>query len=106
MLTYSNQAVIAAEVRFVEEGHRVNLDTAAHAFTVVSDTRPGVKYEITVGRRGAELVFHCTCPAGRFAKGNRPCPCKHSVGVARRGEREGWASFDGRRWIAIGAAAA
>lgn len=109
MLTYENStaaATLAAEVRFVEEGHRVHLDTAAHAFTVVSDSRPGVKYEITVGARGTEMVFTCSCPAGHHAKGNRPLPCKHASGVARRLERAGLAAFDGRRWVVAGPLAA
>ncbi|MBV9660453.1 MAG: hypothetical protein JO337_04785 [Acidimicrobiales bacterium] len=97
---------LAAEIRFVEEGHRVFLDSDRHCFTVVSDSRPGVRYEIVVVRQGGWLRAVCDCPAGRHAKAGVQTACKHGAGVLRRGAREGWARWEDGRWVATGAAAA
>lgn len=82
----SAERALAAEVRFVTEAHRVYAGTGC--FTVVSDTRPGTRYEIRLHG---------------YAGSAAPIPCKHSAGVLRRGEREGWARWDDGRWVAAGA---
>ena len=106
VITDTTKKAIEAEVRFVEEGHRVNFDAGTRHFVVVSDSRPGLRYEIAVYRQGAELRGTCTCPAGTHARHGKPVPCKHVAGVMRRGERERWARWDGWRWVATGVAAA
>lgn len=97
----SAAATLAAEVRFVESGRNVRLDTARHCFLVKSESSAAT-YEVTVAGQGAELRFTCTCPAGRHARHGKAVPCKHAAGVAHRGEREGWATFDGTRWVVAG----
>jgi hypothetical protein len=91
---------IAAEARFVTEGHHVRLDTDRHLFLVKSDSTEAT-YEVTLSAQGAELRTHCTCPAGRYARHGRSI-CKHGLGCLRRGEREGWARWDGVRWVLAG----
>ena len=86
------QRNLAAECRFVEEGHHVRLDADHHVLLVTSDTRPGVTYELVPRGVGGYLVVTCSCPAGvhrSVAAGQ--VPCKHASGVARRLEREGLA---------------
>lgn len=97
-MTQTPQALLAAETRFVEEGHHVRLDTERHVFLIKSDTRP-VTYEITASTQGSEVRFTCSCPAGRHCRQGTPVPCKHAVGCARRLERSGLVRFDGRRWV-------
>lgn len=103
--TTATTRTIAAECRFVEEGHRVRLDAERHVFRVVSDSRPGVTYEVTVAVQGAELRGSCTCPAGRHARHGVACCCKHVAGAFHTGEAHGWAAWDGQRWIITGALA-
>jgi hypothetical protein len=85
---------VAAEVRFVEEGHHVFGTTGEGHYRVVSDSRPGVTYEVTVTRWTDLLRASCDCPAGNHSRHGTPVPCKHSAGVLRRLEREGLARFD------------
>lgn len=100
---------LAAEVRAVEEGHRaVELDV--NTFRVVSDTRPGKHYVVTVGGwRDGDAVFRCT-PRGDGAYGDDHrdtttvgvVPCKHAAVAARRLEREGTLALnDVGRWSVI-----
>jgi hypothetical protein len=91
-------AAVAAEVRFIESGRRAFLDTAAHCFTVRSESGERT-YQVTIASQGAELRGSCTCPAGRHARHGTQVPCRHSAGVLRRLERERLATFDGRRWV-------
>lgn len=90
-------AAVAAEVRFLESGRNTRLDTAAHCFTVRSESGERT-YQVTIASQGAELRGSCTCPAGRHARHGFES-CKHVAGCCRRLEREGLARFDGRRWL-------
>ena len=60
-------AAVAAEVRFLESGRNTRLDTAAHCFTVRSESGERT-YQVTIASQGAELRGTCTCP------GRSPCP--------------------------------
>lgn len=89
---------VAAEVRFVEEGHHV-FSTGAGTVLVHSDSRPGVTYAVTcrgvVDGAGRALVqFACTCPGGSTQPSLGVVCCKHAAGLARRLEREQLARFD------------
>jgi hypothetical protein len=88
---------VAAEVRFVEEGHHT-FATLEGSYRVVSDTRPGVTYEVTIVAWTDLLRGLCNCPAGTHSRHGTEVPCKHTAGVFRRLEREGLARFDGRVW--------
>ncbi len=98
-------AAIASEARWVESGRHARIDVAAHAFIVVSDSRPDVRYEVRVYCQGDALRGTCTCPAGRHAPHGKAVPCKHVAGVFHRGERERWARWDGQRWVTAGVTA-
>lgn len=95
----SPTGLLAAEVRFVEEGHRVRIDTDRHVFLVKSDTSDRT-YELVATAQAGLLRVSCTCPAGRHARTNAALPCKHSLGVCEKLELHGLARFDGQRWLA------
>lgn len=101
------QRAIAAEVRAVEEGHHAFWSDQLACFTVKSDTRHGVTYQVRpaaiVAAPGApvSLRFSCSCIAGRTSR--TLLPCKHGALVARRLERMGLAQFDGGTWRPLGA---
>lgn len=84
---------VAAEVRFVEEGHHT-FTKLEGSYSVISDTRPGVTYTVTVVSWLDLLRGLCNCPAGNHSRHGTPVPCKHTAGVFRRLEREGLARFD------------
>jgi hypothetical protein len=84
---------VAAEVRFVEEGHHTWL-TLEGSYEVYSDTRPGVKYTVTIVAWTDLLRGLCNCPAGNHSRHGTAVPCKHTAGVFRRLERKGLARFD------------
>lgn len=85
---------IAAEVRFVEEGHHTWLahDADGWHVRVHSDTEAGKTYRVTiVAARGAGAPVHITCESsggqhrdhGTYTNANG-IPCKHAAGVLRR----------------------
>jgi hypothetical protein len=84
---------VAAEVRFVEEGHHT-FATLEGSYEVHSDTWPGVRYTVTIVAWTDLLRGLCNCPAGNHSRHGTPVPCKHTAGVLRRLEREGLARFD------------
>lgn len=103
---------LGAEVRAMEEGHNVRWDDAGRCFLIVSDTRPGVTYRLTVAaqvgpsRRFVRLTVSCDCPAGVRAA-LQPAGlarCKHGARLMQRLERHGMARWDGdsSRFLAHG----
>lgn len=93
------QRNVAAECRFVEEGHRVYL-VHDHA-EVKSDTLDRVTYEVRAHGEGDLVVFSCTCTGGRRGRQvpRGVTPCKHAAGLGRRLERAGladWVPVTGR----------
>lgn len=101
---------IAAEVRFVEEGHRATL-LPGGAIRVVSDTHHGKGYRVEFSALAAGEPIRWSCqPEGRAAftddhllvtASDGSLPCKHAAGAARRLEREGLAALDRLgRWVA------
>ena len=106
-------ANVAAETRFVEEGHHALL-LPDGSVKVVSDSTDGRWYEVRfhAGYAGDLVVFHCE-PRGRDTYQNghldltgRPgvVPCKHAAGAARRLSREGLIRFEAHGWTATDAA--
>lgn len=100
---------LAAEVRGVEEGHKVFAQPGGH-YSVVSDTHHQKSYRVDAlpTPAGHPIPFLCQ-PEGNKAytddhrvksDGAGVTGCKHAALVARRLEREGKASFDGTRWKA------
>lgn len=100
---------LAAEVRAVEEGHRALLNgripvaLPASFCNVVSDTKPGKRYQVRASASPAgPIIFTCE-PQGRHAyeddhlgltgEPGIVC-CKHAAVAARRLEREGLARLD------------
>lgn len=104
---------IEAEARAVTEGHHARFDADRGVYLVKSDSGPRT-YEVSVSTifgatpELAVIRFSCTCPAGTRGRGDKPVPCKHAALVARRLEREGWATWDGQAtpWRPAGALAA
>lgn len=97
MTASAGQRNVAAECRFVTEGHRTYM-VGDHA-EVVSDSLDRVRYEVRAYGVGDLAVFSCTCPGNRRQPPRGVTPCKHAAGVARRLERAGflaWHEDDGR----------
>lgn len=97
----STERTIEAEVRAVIEGHRAFLDTECHCFTVVSDTRPGLRYSVFVAAVGETLTWECDHLVQMGVADQARAsfvPCKHGALVARRLEREGLLRWDGKAW--------
>lgn len=97
---------VAAEARFVEEGHRAYLgrDETGPFVRVVSDTlgQRGIAYKVraVASGPGLPLVFDCTPDGDVGTDGHRHLSrvdgrptCKHAAGAARRMEREGLAEL-------------
>lgn len=90
---------IATEARGVEEGHPCRWDARRALFVVKSDS--GRTYELTVSMVDGYLVVSCTCPNGVKGRQREPgrLTCKHRTQLARRLERNGFATFgDDGRW--------
>lgn len=116
---------VAAEARFVEEGHRTFLghDAQGYFVRIVSDilghTGKSWRVRAHVTGPGLPVIFTC-CPDGDTRDGHPEhsslhgiTDCKHMAGAARRLEREGLAQLlpPGRygdvitrdsRWVATG----
>lgn len=103
------QRTLAAEIRWVEEGHRARLAAGQPTrFVISSDTLPKVTYKLGVSIVGETVVFTCdhstydrtTC---KQVDGRQPTrtfvPCKHGAGAARRLEREGLLRWEAGRWV-------
>lgn len=95
---------LAAEVRWIEEGHQVHADPAAGVFWTVSE-RTGQRYEMTataqvMGDGTAPIAFGCTCPSGARPVAIGSTGCKHRAGLARRLMRDGLAGMVEGRWVA------
>lgn len=91
---------LAAEVRFVTEGHHAWLSHDADGWhcSIHSDTEVGKTYRVTVladKGPGAPVFIRCQSSGGRIAdhgdrsKTNGVAPCKHAAGVLHRLERAG-----------------
>lgn len=102
------ERMIAAECRFVEEGHHVRLAGDGAHMLVTSDVLPRVTYRVGVSMVGETIVFTCDhiCydrRTGERIDGRQPArtftPCKHGAGCARRLAREGLVRWDGSRWM-------
>jgi hypothetical protein len=91
---------VAAEARFVEEGHRAILghDHRGHFVRIVSETLghagKGWKVRAAVSGPGLPVAWSCA-PDGPIRDGHLPhgsvgrTACKHMAGAARRLERAG-----------------
>jgi hypothetical protein len=97
MTTTRLPKAVAAEVRFVEEGHHVFL-LAEGTYHVISDSLPNTTYTVEIVKFMDLLRGLCDCKAGRHARHGTDVPCKHVAGMFRRLEREGVAVFDGTSW--------
>lgn len=110
MTTHGNATAarrnLGAEIRWVEEGHRIHHDPEAHAFYTRSDTS-GRRYDleahaVLMGDGSWPVAFGCNCPNG--VQGSPPAigttGCKHRAGLARRLEREGLIALVDGRWEA------
>jgi len=93
----SNSVTYAAnaEVRWVEQGHHAFFVAGPdRRFECVSDSRPGVRYQLQAEARSSHdgFVIHvsCSCPSGQN-RDHLPIPCRHAAGIARRLVREGLA---------------
>ncbi len=94
------ERTIAAQVRAVEEGHQARLAGDGRHFLILSDSLPGVSYQVGVHAVGETVVFTCDCCTYRGAKdpARMYVPDKHAARAALRLEREGLLSWAGDRW--------
>jgi hypothetical protein len=96
---------VAAEARFVEEGHHtfIGHDAQGHFVRIVSDilghTGKSWRVRAHVTGPGLPVIFTC-CPDGDTRDGHPEhsslhgiTDCKHMAGAARRLEREGLAEL-------------
>lgn len=72
---------IEARARAKQCRVRVAVVSEARAYVSISQSTPGLTYEITRSRHG----WSCTCEGYRYSG-----MCKHLGAVERRSEREGW----------------
>lgn len=105
------QRNLAAEIRAYEEGHRAYVDGREDRYRVISDTRHGKIYRVTVAALEPDepIVFHCA-PDGTGCyhddhlqvRSREPghVPCKHAALVARSMERKGQVRFVEGLWQA------
>lgn len=94
---------LAAEVRAVESGQHVHQD-AEGRFYVLSLSTPGVRHYPTAHATAHGLVvFTCSCPNGDRTKLAGEVGCRHDALLARKLERHGLVTFDGRVWRATDA---
>lgn len=97
---------LAAEVRAVEEGHKVRIDHARGVFLVRSDSGPRT-YALTAQGQDGVVVVSCDCPAGvRTQVPRGQVPCKHAALICQRLGRAGLVMLDDfGKWLITAKAA-